>query len=371
MLDASQRDFKVSQTALTDVQAQLLSLTANFEAAVKNEEVLVRARRSLREEIELVKRDLDEKVRLLNSSLVAQENLRIEAALLTRHLASIKKELESSELELQLSRRQLHDQRTELKCEGDDHSEARRALIEAEGARDGLQIELDALNVVLDDTTAKLVQDRAKVTNLSLELTSTKGHLASVRIELDTAVSAAEASVKQRDKLREDNGVLNADLKQHISLLRDSEERHSMVLNKHDKLQRTHVQTIKVLTDTEKKLQAVTTERDQVEQEHSKCTKKQICGIGISVWDPDDDGLVEVKEVIKGMSCWLETQKNPNDVLPEANDRIKLINSRLITNIDMCDGLMVGEEGTVCEIVIDKADGSGVFTCHIVRRPRV
>jgi hypothetical protein len=89
------------------------------------------------------------------------------------------------------------------------------------------------------------------------------------------------------------------------------------------------------------------------------------------VWDPDDDGLVEVKEVIKGMSCWLETQKNPDDVLPEANDRIKLINSRLISNVDMCDGLMVGEEGTVCEIVIDKADGSGVFTCHIVRRPRM
>ena len=370
-LDASQRDFQVSQTALADAQAQLLSVTENLEAAVKGEEVLVRARRSLREEIELVKRDLDEKMELLNSSLVAQENLRIEAALLRRQLASTKKELESSELELQLSRRQLHDHRTELRREGDDHSEARRALIEAEGVRDGLQIELDALKVVLDKSTASLVEDRAKVTNLSLELTSTKGHLASVRTELDKAACAADASVKQRDKLREENGILNADLKQHISLLRDSEERHSKVLNKHDALQRTHVQTVKVLTDTEKKLQAVTQERDQVVEEHSKCKKKQICGIGISVWDPDDDGLVEVKEVIKGMSCWLETQKNPDDVLPEANDRIKLINSRLITNVDMCDGLMVGEEGTVCEIVIDKADGSGVFTCHIVRRPRM
>jgi len=44
-LGASQRDFKVSQTALADAQSQLLSVTANLEAAVKNEEVLVRARR--------------------------------------------------------------------------------------------------------------------------------------------------------------------------------------------------------------------------------------------------------------------------------------------------------------------------------------
>ena len=156
-LDTLQRDFKVSQTALADAQAQLLSVTANLEAAVKHEEVLVRARRSLREEIELVKRELEEKMELLNSSLVAQENLRIEAALLTRQLASIKKELELSELELQLSRRQLHDHRTELRREGDDHSEARRALIEAEGERDGLRMEFDALldSVPAENHTAR------------------------------------------------------------------------------------------------------------------------------------------------------------------------------------------------------------------------
>ena len=40
----------------------------------------------------------------------------------------------------------------------------------------------------------------------------------------------------------------------------------------------------------------------------------------------------------------------------------------------MGEGLMMGEEGTVCEIIIDKLDGSGIFICHlvrIVRRPKV
>ena len=361
----------MSETALADAKMQVQSLTANLEAAVKNEEVLVRARKSVGAELVVAKRDAEERLELLNASMTAQESLRTEVSMLTRQLASAKKELVSSEAELELCRRELHEEKTELKREGDDHAEARRALLEAQGVRDGLQVEMDALKIELDSTTARLVEDRAKAKNIALELTTTKNHLASVRAELDAATRAAEASVQQRDKLREDNGALNADLKQHISLLRESEERHSMVLNKHDKLQRTHVQTVKMLEDTEKKLQTVTKERDDVVEEHSKCAKKQVCGIGISVWDPDDDGLVEVKEVTKGMSCWLETMKNPDDVLPEANDRIKLINSRLITNVDMCDGLMVGEEGTVCEIVIDKADGSGVFTCHIVRRPRV
>ena len=87
---------------------QVQSLTANLEAAVKNEEVLVRARKSVGAELVVAKRDAEERLELLNASMTAQESLRTEVSMLTRQLASAKKELVSSEAELELCRRQLH-----------------------------------------------------------------------------------------------------------------------------------------------------------------------------------------------------------------------------------------------------------------------
>ena len=139
------------------------------------------------------------------------------------------------------------------------------------------------------------------------------------------------------------------ELEQHFCLLCDSQDRHSAVLKKHDILTRTHAQVLKLLEETKEALRVTTDERDKIIVQHSKCEKKQMCCIGISVWDADNDGLVEVRKIKPGISCWLEALKNPDDVLPEPGDRVRIINSRLINNVDMCEGLMVrGRRGRHC-----------------------
>jgi|AACY02.15.fsa_nt_gi C-terminal processing protease CtpA/Prc len=58
-------------------------------------------------------------------------------------------------------------------------------------------------------------------------------------------------------------------------------------------------------------------------------------------------------------------------VLPEVGDEVKMVNSRLVDGIKGVDALFTGEEGTSVEIVVEKCDNSGIFTCHLTRRPLI
>ncbi len=43
-------------------------------------------------------------------------------------------------------------------------------------------------------------------------------------------------------------------------------------------------------------------------------------------------------------------------VLPEVGDEVKMVNSRLVNGIKGIEALLIGEEGTSVEIVIEKSD---------------
>lgn len=80
---------------------------------------------------------------------------------------------------------------------------------------------------------------------------------------------------------------------------------------------------------------------------------------------------MRVSALTLGGACWLEAIKSPNDVLPEVGDEVKMVNSRLVDGIKGVDALFTGEEGTSVEIVVEKCDNSGIFTCHLTRRPLI
>lgn len=161
-------------------------------------------------------------------------------------------------------RQQLHQHKKDLSSSESSSTEERLSAAAARAERNGLQIDLDSLHLELDNVKAALLAERDRCKDAMAELDKAKVHLASTRVEMDMATRAAEASVKQRDRLREDNTALNSDLKTRVSAVRDAEERHSAVLNKFDNLHRTHAQTVKLLEDAKQQVLDVTAERDQV-----------------------------------------------------------------------------------------------------------
>jgi len=370
-VDEVQRQLKVLQQEVADAKQQLSTASEQLREAMKADEVGQRARKQLQTELSLRQRDAADHMVLLRQSVEAKEAVESGVQVAMRQVANANRELSASNDELEMLRLELHRNVSEVKTSDSALAEARRCLLAAEATRDAVQDELDAALPQIEHAKTALQAERAESKQFHDEITNARSLLASSRADIDEATKAAEASAKQRDKLRLDLESLRVDLVEHVRLLNESQDRHSAVLNKHDILTRTHAQVLKILEETKEALDSTTVERDDVILEHSKCSKKQICGVGISVWDPDNDGLVEVHEIKPGMSCWLDSLKNPDDVLPEPGDRVKIINSRLINNVEMCEGLMVGEEGSVCEMVIDKKDGSGIFTCHIVRRPKM
>jgi hypothetical protein len=80
------------------------------------------------------------------------------------------------------------------------------------------------------------------------------------------------------------------------------------------------------------------------------------------------DGTLRVTGITADGSCWLEALKSPDDVLPEVGDEVKLINGRVATLKDLDGGVLSGQEGTLVELAIEKADHSGFFQCVLTRR---
>ncbi len=55
-------------------------------------------------------------------------------------------------------------------------------------------------------------------------------------------------------------------------------------------------------------------------------------------------------------------------MLPLVGDRIRMINSRLLSSAALIPQLSNGPEGTVVDMLVDKNDGSGIFTVNLIRR---
>ena len=93
-----------------------------------------------------------------------------------------------------------------------------------------------------------------------------------------------------------------------------------------------------------------------------------MCDVGLPLWDPQGDGTFEVREIVVGGSAWYESKAHPKKMLPLVGDRIRMINSRLLSSAALIPQLLNGPEGTVLEMLVDKHDGSGIFTVNLIRR---
>ena len=61
------------------------------------------------------------------------------------------------------------------------------------------------------------------------------------------------------------------------------------------------------LASKEEALEEVVAAREELAHELSKCYKVPICGIGVSLWDPNAEGKLEIREIVTGGSLWVET----------------------------------------------------------------
>jgi hypothetical protein len=61
------------------------------------------------------------------------------------------------------------------------------------------------------------------------------------------------------------------------------------------------------LVSKEEALEEVAAAREELAHELSKCYKVPICGIGVSLWDPNAEGKLEIREIVTGGSLWVET----------------------------------------------------------------
>ena len=61
------------------------------------------------------------------------------------------------------------------------------------------------------------------------------------------------------------------------------------------------------LASKEEALEEAVAAREELAHELSKCYKVPICGIGVSLWDPNAEGKLEIREIVTGGSLWVET----------------------------------------------------------------
>ena len=61
------------------------------------------------------------------------------------------------------------------------------------------------------------------------------------------------------------------------------------------------------LASKEEALEEVVAAREELAHELSKCYKVPICGIGVSLFDRNNAGKLQVREIVRGGSLWAET----------------------------------------------------------------
>ena len=61
-----------------------------------------------------------------------------------------------------------------------------------------------------------------------------------------------------------------------------------------------------------------------------------------------------MREIVVGGSAWYESKAHPKKMLPLVDDRIRMINSRLLSSAALIPQVLNGPEGTVIEMLVDK-----------------
>ena len=88
--------------------------------------------------------------------------------------------------------------------------------------------------------------------------------------------------------------------------------------------------------------------------------------MGLPLWDPQGDGTFEVRELVVGGSAWYESKAHPKKMLPLVGDKIRMINSRLLSSAALIPQVLNGPEGTVVELLVDKVLWLSCWSLHCI-----
>jgi hypothetical protein len=105
--------------------------------------------------------------------------------------------------------------------------------------------------------------------------------------------------------------------------------------------------------------------------------KERLCGVGITLVQPDKNGPIRISSIVEGGSLWREMQQNATisdkrlrKFLPIVGDEVLAINGKSVPDVTSAPELVLGPEGSAVSLLIGEAGGRPKASVLLTRRPR-